>query len=138
METISSYEYSLMAKHCYGDGGSISADWEVYDVVPIIALNKDMPPDRIRFTLAHEVGHIIMHKIISPTSDDEATSFASEFLVPSNEINFPPGGLKLSDFADLKRYWKVSILFNASRVLLRFGLPVIRTQTVFGLIEFTC
>lgn len=78
-------------------------------LVPIIALNKNMPPDRIRFTLAHELGHLVMHKIKTPTADDEANIFASEFLIPSHDIEFPLGRLTLTHLADLKRYWKVSM-----------------------------
>ncbi len=97
------------------DGIRFNADTNV----PIIALNRSMPPDRIRFSLAHELGHIIMHRLLTPTADDEAMIFASEFLVPSTEIIFPSGKLRLSDFADLKRYWKVSmaaLIFKAKEL----------------------
>jgi len=77
--------------------------------IPIIALNKNQPPDRMRFSLAHELAHIVMHKVVTPNAEKEADVFASEFLVPSNEIRFPQRKLKLNDLADLKRYWKVSM-----------------------------
>lgn len=77
--------------------------------IPIVALNKNMPPDRMRFTLAHEIGHILMHKIVTTTADEEANAFASEFLMPSDEIEFPIKGITLSHLADLKRYWRVSM-----------------------------
>src|SRR5690625_25682 len=32
------------------------------EVPPIIFVNKDLPPDRLRFTIAHELGHIVMHE----------------------------------------------------------------------------
>lgn len=86
------------------DGVKFIAD----NKIPIIALNKNKPPDRMRMTLGEEWAHILMHKINTPTADDEALEFASEFLVPSNEIEFP-SHITLSDLADLKRYWKVSM-----------------------------
>ena len=56
----------------------------------VVFLNSRMPSDRIRFSLAHELGHIIMHldDIIPDNRDeeDEANTFASEFLMPSNDI----------------------------------------------------
>lgn len=83
---------------------------------PLIALNKNMPSDRMRLTLAEELGHLLMHKIPTATSDDEAKDFALEFLIPSNQIEFPSQKITLSLLADLKRYWKVSmaaLLFKA-------------------------
>jgi len=76
---------------------------------PLIALNKNMPPDRMRLTLAEEFGHLLMHKIPTASSDDEAREFALEFLIPSNQIEFPSQRITLSHLADLKRYWKVSM-----------------------------
>ena len=53
----------------------------------VVFLNNQMPNDRIRFSLAHELGHIVMHldDIISEDRDaeEEANIFASEFLMPS-------------------------------------------------------
>ncbi|MCA9734943.1 ImmA/IrrE family metallo-endopeptidase [candidate division KSB1 bacterium] len=77
--------------------------------IPIIAINKNVPPDRMRFTLAHELGHLIMHKILTKSAEAEAHEFASEFLVPTDQIEFPNRRLNLSHFADLKRYWKISM-----------------------------
>lgn len=79
----------------------------------IIFLNKNLPGDRLRLTLAHELGHLGMHfaKIVDETRDveKEAFEFASELLVPSNEIMPHLSRLTLEKLADLKRYWKVSM-----------------------------
>lgn len=80
----------------------------------IIYLNKEAPGDRQRYSLSHELGHIIMHREIIPTTEHdvegEADRFAAEFLMPADEIrpqiNEYTG---LNEFADLKRYWKTSI-----------------------------
>jgi Zn-dependent peptidase ImmA (M78 family)/DNA-binding XRE family transcriptional regulator len=82
--------------------------------IPIIFVNKNIPSDRKRFTIAHELGHIIMH-VFSPLTfevdvEDEAFTFAAEFLMPQNEIySFVKGKLTIEKLADLKRYWKVSM-----------------------------
>jgi Zn-dependent peptidase ImmA (M78 family)/DNA-binding XRE family transcriptional regulator len=81
---------------------------------PIIFLNKYFAGERQRMTLAHELGHLIMHMKTVPTfardEEEEAFDFASEFLVPSFEIrsSFKPK-LTLQMLFDLKRVWKVSV-----------------------------
>ncbi|MDF2437776.1 MAG: hypothetical protein K0Q95_2152 [Bacteroidota bacterium] len=86
------------------------------DYLPVIYLNKNLSGDRQRFTLAHELGHLIMHyaKDFIPSMTDnfeeEANRFASEFLMPENDIKASfYGGVSFPQLADLKRYWKVSM-----------------------------
>jgi predicted Zn-dependent protease len=56
------------------------------DILPIIFFNSVFPGERIRMTLAHELGHLIMHRQLqeSRNIEDEAFSFASEFLMPAD------------------------------------------------------
>lgn len=81
----------------------------------IIIINKTMSNDRKRFTLAHELGHLIMHSskefLISDNRDkeDEANKFASEFLMPADAIKNSLRDLRLSYLLDLKRYWLTSM-----------------------------
>lgn len=80
---------------------------------PIIFINQAMPADRQRFNLAHELGHLLMH-FAEPVSEDrnkeeEAMSFASNFLMPKNDVLPNLTSLNLSKLADLKQYWKVSM-----------------------------
>jgi len=93
--------------------------------LPIIFLNNSMPPDRQRFTLAHEFGHIVMHGSVFPTEEidveKQADTFASEFLMPSSEFSLVNLGfhITLSDLANLKRYWycsMASILYKLSKL----------------------
>lgn len=87
---------------------------------PTIFLNRDQPADRMRFTLAHELGHIIMHKVPSPTMDDEADAFASAFLMPAGDVRpYLTGGLGLARLASLKPIWRVSmaaLLYRAKAI----------------------
>jgi Zn-dependent peptidase ImmA (M78 family)/transcriptional regulator with XRE-family HTH domain len=82
--------------------------------LPIVYINRKRPADRTRFNLAHELLHYVSHfgKKISDGRDieAEANEFASELLMPSNEIQ-PQlmGNLTIEKLADLKRYWKVSM-----------------------------
>ncbi len=52
------------------------------DTTPVIAVNNDMPGDRQRFNLAHELGHLLLR--IEGDIDEEkaANRFAGAFLVP--------------------------------------------------------
>jgi Zn-dependent peptidase ImmA (M78 family)/transcriptional regulator with XRE-family HTH domain len=76
---------------------------------PIIFINKDIPGDRLRFTLSHELGHIVMHKYPSENMEKEADRFASEFLMPTSDIKPDLSYLTLPKLADLKRHWKVAM-----------------------------
>jgi Zn-dependent peptidase ImmA (M78 family)/transcriptional regulator with XRE-family HTH domain len=77
---------------------------------PLFFLNKDLPGDRLRWTLAHECGHAFMHH--NPTSEDveeQANRFASELLMPADEIAHQLDNLTIERAAILKQHWKVSM-----------------------------
>jgi Zn-dependent peptidase ImmA (M78 family)/transcriptional regulator with XRE-family HTH domain len=80
-------------------------------VQPLIFINCNLPGDRYRFTLAHEVAHLILHN--SPMSDDkmeeEADKFAAEFLMPAIEIRPYLKSPSLGTLGRVKGLWKVSI-----------------------------
>lgn len=81
---------------------------------PLIFLNESMPNDRLRFTLAHELGHIVLHRSSDDekTIDDkekEANQFAAEFLMPELDIRNDLVRLSLTKLFDLKAYWMVSM-----------------------------
>lgn len=76
---------------------------------PIIFLNKDFPQDRIRFTLAHELGHIIMHQIPTPNMEEDANAFAGEFLMPDSDIRASFYPVTIDQLARLKLRWHVSM-----------------------------
>lgn len=86
---------------------------------PLIFLRTDMPGDRYRFTLAHELGHLALHWF-SPTSDDlmeaQAHRFAGAFLMPTQDIMPYLSGLTLNKLIMLKQIWGLSmqaILYRA-------------------------
>jgi Zn-dependent peptidase ImmA (M78 family) len=93
------------------DGVSFVTDGGYY----VVIINKNFSNDHKRFTLAHELGHIVMHTsgdfLISDYRDkeEEANKFASEFLMPSDAILNSLRGLKLQYLVELKRYWLTSM-----------------------------
>jgi Zn-dependent peptidase ImmA (M78 family)/transcriptional regulator with XRE-family HTH domain len=78
-------------------------------LIYIILTNGIMPADRDRYTLAHELGHIIMHRLPTENMEEEANRFAGEFLMPKQELSSQLYKLSLERLATLKRHWKVSM-----------------------------
>lgn len=85
---------------------------------PLILLSADKNNGyRSRFDLAHEVGHLVLHRHIQRTTDnarhkmmeEQAHRFAGAFLLPTetfaSEVLIPP---TLDDLLLLKRRWGVS------------------------------
>ncbi|WP_298233633.1 ImmA/IrrE family metallo-endopeptidase [uncultured Azohydromonas sp.] len=75
-----------------------------------IFLNSSMPGDRQRFTLAHELGHAIMHRLPSAEMEQQADDFAAEMLMPARDmIDAFASGISLARLAALKPIWRVSM-----------------------------
>jgi Zn-dependent peptidase ImmA (M78 family)/transcriptional regulator with XRE-family HTH domain len=86
---------------------------------PIIFLNRSMPGDRDRFTLSHELCHILAHRIYTLDSEEQADQFASAFLMPRRDIREMLHNLSIDTLAHLKIKWKVSmgaLLYRARQV----------------------
>lgn len=79
------------------------------DVPPVFFVNEDVPGDRQRWTLAHEIGHLVLHHLPTDEPEDEADAFAAEFLMPEKEIGPELERLTLPIAAALKGCWRVSI-----------------------------
>lgn len=86
---------------------------------PLILLSADKDNGyRSRFDLAHELGHLVLHRYIQRTTDrdrhklleKQAHQFASAFLLPAetfaSEVHTP---VTLDDMLLLKRRWGVSV-----------------------------
>ncbi len=76
---------------------------------PLIFINSDIPADRLRFTLMHEIGHIVMHQMPSDEMEAQADRFAAEFLMPADEIATSLRNIRLPQLPALKTLWKVSM-----------------------------
>jgi Zn-dependent peptidase ImmA (M78 family) len=75
----------------------------------VIFINTRQPKDRLRFSLAHELGHLVMHRLPNPEMEKQANRFASEFLMPTTDIIKDFHNLSLEKFMALKRYWKTAM-----------------------------
>ena len=110
----------------------------INDTVIFFCRTNDISACRLRFDLAHELGHLILHSEITKEEledkktldriEKEANMFASAFLLPREEFGNDVLALSLDHFVNLKNKWKVSIaamiyrckelgIFNDNQVL---------------------
>lgn len=94
---------------------------EWYNNTPYIFMSTDKDTNcRVRFGLAHEIGHLLMHagnfspdeiqsNVIHKKLEDEAHRFAGAFLLPKESFEKDVYSTSLDHFIQLKAKWKVSI-----------------------------
>jgi len=119
------------------------------DGQPVIVVNEDHCEHRQRFTVAHEIGHFMLHNISSMHVDSsdvyfrdakatsstsnikeiQANQFAAELLMPRSEmINDLSGEYKIkNNDNDLKTIAKLAKKYNVSQqaMMIRIGSLVI-------------
>lgn len=77
---------------------------------PVIFLNGSFPADRVKFSLAHELGHLFMHRRKGDKiMEEQANKFASEFLLPAKYVKKDLEKLSFSKLKVLKEKWQVSM-----------------------------
>lgn len=76
---------------------------------PLVFMNAAAPMDRVRFSAAHELGHLVMHAAPTPDMEKEADRFAAEFLMPEYDIKHQLVNASLQTLSILKRVWRVSM-----------------------------
>jgi Zn-dependent peptidase ImmA (M78 family) len=82
--------------------------------IPVMAVSVGQPGDRLRYSIAHELGHLVLHKTLPMKSmsdiEDEANGFAAEFLLPAHAITDElKAPVTLTSIARLKPKWGVSM-----------------------------
>lgn len=87
-----------------------------HGATPVVFLNVHKSAERLRFDLAHELGHLVMHGgslQVEPGKEKEraANDFASAFLMPRADVlGSIRGNLTLEDILILKKRWRVSAM----------------------------
>jgi Zn-dependent peptidase ImmA (M78 family)/transcriptional regulator with XRE-family HTH domain len=116
------------------DGFSCWAGFE--ETKPVIALSGGRPGDRMRFSMAHELGHLVMHRgwLAEPWKlEAQANCFAAEFLMPEAGIRcdlVPP--VTLTSLAKLTPKWGVSLQTLIRRAK---DLGIVRLREYRSLVE---
>lgn len=113
-------ENGIVIANMISNEKKIDAFSTIFNTIPYIYISEDtISSVRWRFSLAHELGHIIMHSglyednsissIIHDNLEREADFFASAFLIPQETFFKDVSVLSLDHFLYLKKKWKVSI-----------------------------
>ena len=106
---------------------------------PLIVLSANRPGDRVRFSLSHELAHLLMHHPVtigSAVVEEEANHFAAEFLLPAEamkrELLLP---ITLTHLAQLKARWGVSMQALIMRALALNLITVRQTKRLFMMLS---
>lgn len=91
----------------------------------MIALNSSHPASRRRFTLAHELGHIVLSHETTVTTDEherktleaQSNAFGAELLMPAADARRELRTVNFKRLVLLKQRWSVSIAFLIRRAL---------------------
>jgi Zn-dependent peptidase ImmA (M78 family)/transcriptional regulator with XRE-family HTH domain len=84
-----------------------------YGDVPFVAVSMECPADRIRFTAAHELGHVLCDFDAAESPEGECHAFGAALLLPRAALEkvFTPPRRKvtLGDLAEIKETFGVSL-----------------------------
>lgn len=90
-----------------------------YNNRPVVLINHRFPCVRRRFDLAHELGHLVLHKWVPEEEqskhgvlkkmESDAHRFASAFLMPEKTFTQEVYGIDLPALRQLKERWRVSM-----------------------------
>jgi Zn-dependent peptidase ImmA (M78 family)/transcriptional regulator with XRE-family HTH domain len=103
---------------------------------PVVAVSSGRPGDRLHWSVAHELGHLVLHHPIRGSIKDldkEANQFAAEFLLPEEAMRqeiVPP--VTLASVGALKLKWKVAMQAIIRRA---YELEIITERTYRYLFE---
>jgi Zn-dependent peptidase ImmA (M78 family)/DNA-binding XRE family transcriptional regulator len=91
-----------------------------YDDIPFMLVDTTRSAERIRFNLAHELGHLLLHRHGAPVgqvAEKEANFFASSFLITIGSIQRNlPREMTIEAIVRLKARWGVSAAALAYRL----------------------
>ena len=83
---------------------------------PVVVVGKHWTGDRQRFTLAHELGHLVLHDLLDSSLGEEkaCNRFAGAFLAPKDSVISCLGvrrkRLELQELSMLKQDWGLSMM----------------------------
>lgn len=107
-----------------GDGITFPSYDGIQQIIGYFPMDKT--GDRLRFTMAHELGHLVLHRNRIPsdnaTAEHEANTFAGALLIPASDAKSAiTPTMSLNDYAYIKAGWGVSIAALITRAA-RLGI----------------
>lgn len=103
-------------------GKEVDAFSFMFDTVPYVAVDASKTAERVRFDIAHELGHLLLHassmseNIASRDVESEAHEFAANLLMPERRVKAViPTHASIADIIKGKRYFKVSAMAMTRR-----------------------
>ena len=97
------------------DGLMCSVSWRARGQIPVIVVNGHawISGERERFTLAHELGHLVLQCAADLAAEKVAHRFAGAFLMPAEvlwaEVGKQRDSLSIGELIELKRVFGVSL-----------------------------
>jgi len=92
---------------------------KVRGVPPLFWVNSRKPLDRVRWSISHELGHLVLHEeepVDNKLAEEQANSFASSFLMPKADFRGDcPMRLGIPELVEMKRRWRCSMAAIARR-----------------------
>jgi len=107
--------HGIITARCQIATQAVSAYSVPFPEYPVMMLHKQgIKRDRDRFSVAHEIGHLVMHKsddVPAPKEvEAQANRFASAFLMPAGQIRDElPSKTDWVHLLTLKQRWQVSL-----------------------------
>ena len=97
------------------DGVTCFVEYKNANKIPVILVNKNTTAERQRFSLAHELGHLVLEKVSPPKKDESnCNRFAGAFLMPENILWDNLGkhrhSISIGEMVSLKKILGVSIM----------------------------
>lgn len=98
-------------------GGLDGLSQPISGMPPLFFINSEAPASRRRWTLAHELGHVVLHETPSDGAEQEADDFAGAFLAPPAELraDLLMQPISLPRLVELKAKWGMSMAALARR-----------------------
>jgi len=115
VESVEAHGAFSFAYHGLGDTAFDGLSGWINDSVPMTVFNAEVPTDRKRFDVSHELGHLLLDTSHLGGKDEEkiAHRFAAAFLVPAKlarkELGARRRSISFAELAMLKRKYGLSM-----------------------------
>jgi len=108
------------------------------DTHPVVMANARAHVDEMRLTLAHELGHLVLHS--EPGSEPvdaerEAAEFATSFLLPGHDARQDLADMSLLSLQELKVKWRVPMQTLMERAHLLGAINERRRNSIYKMLS---